>query len=206
MVVFKGINWIIRYTNLNKIKGDWVSLAIGTILSLLLVSDINPINAAQISKRDYQTKLDPYRSVITWPSTSGYHLDHKGVSNFLLNRLSHDDYVIVTSPTWILSIYHYYLGGVDYFLSTKDKQNYVITNERQYVNYITGSKMITDITQIEKLIKECNNDIWFVGDKRLIQEHINYYPKSIKKYLIALSEDPDYVGRDGNTFTTKLEK
>jgi hypothetical protein len=70
------------------------------------------------------------------------------------------------------------------------------------IHHLTGSEILTDLQELKELIEKSPGGIWFLGDRLLLNE--GYYSMPMEEHLRSLVGDPDYVGRDGQTFAVKV--
>jgi len=177
---------------------------LGLLVVLLISQDANPWRAWSVSERTYQSARDPYRSVLSWDPYAGFHQDHERPSQFVKERIKEEDKVVVIGIGYMESLYHFYIGRTDYFLTPTDDPDVstLVDQQRGRIHYITGSNIITGIAQLKALVQK--HELWILGDRRIFRRDNRRYSEEMKDFLSSFVHEEDYIGRDGITFATKI--
>lgn len=172
-----------------------------TLVLLFACQDGNPLLAWRIGERTYQSRKDAIRNVLNWTPHAYYHQDVKNPSLFVRSRILPGEKVMIVGPTYIDNLYHYYLGKIDYSIGSKD---YGRVKDGRFVNYVSGSILLTHNQEIQKTIEENKHGLWLLGDLSVLDPESIYYSTETKDYLLSLVNNPLYMGRDGVSFVVKL--
>jgi hypothetical protein len=178
--------------------------SVGLLVVLLISQDANPWRAWSVSERTYQSARDPYRSVLSWDPYAGFHQDHERPSQFVKERIKEEDKVVVVGIGYMESLYHFYIGQTDYFLTPTDDPDVstIVDRKRGRIHYITGSNIISGIAQLKALVRK--HELWILGDRRIFRRDNRRYSEEMKDFLSSFVREEDYIGRDGITFATKI--
>jgi len=173
---------------------------------LLLNYDTNPARAWEISERSYQSEKPPVRNAITFPFYSDYHPDIKGVSDYLKENISENDKILVFAPDHMLQIVYFYVGKVDFRVTTRKKERgRGILKEGEIFHYTSNCKSITSSAGLEKFVQREGGSIWIISDYRTTDKRNAWFQDSeIREKVRKFTSNPEYVARDGVTFVKKL--
>ncbi len=178
-------------------------LAVAT--TLVISQDANPVAAWRVADRSYQSTRDPVRGVTNWRPYAGFHQDQEGPSRYVRDRRRPGDQVLALGPVHLLGNYHFYAGGVEYTLVPADAPYYyAVSTADRVVNYVTGSELVAGQAGIEALVAEYAGRLWILGDRKLLAEDNAFYSEPLKETLRRLVGDPEYLGRDGQTFAARV--
>jgi hypothetical protein len=181
-----------------------ITLVVTTIL--IISQDANPLYAWYIGNRTYQSARDPTRSIISWKPYATFHQDHESPSLYIKQRLLPGDQIVVLGPSYMLAVYHFYIGEVDYILEpSKGTLSYGKFKGSRIIDYATGSEILHGPQRLKELIANKSGGLWLLGDRILLSQEGIYYSKWEQEYLRSLLEGLDYVGGDGKTFAVKLK-
>jgi hypothetical protein len=183
----------------------WAPAAVAVgLLILLFLEDANPADAHAIGDRTYRSEKDPLRSVISWAPYAGFHQDRKTPSLYVRSHLEPGDKVVGIGPPHTIGVYHFYLEPLGYALGRSGDRSYYREVGGKVVSWVTASEILEDPAAVESLRSKGRGVVWLLLDRLLLAEDNRYYPESAKDYLRSISEDPDYVGLDGQTIAVKL--
>lgn len=180
--------------------------AIGLGVGILFFSqDANPLRAWNVSNRTYDSRKDPVRSVISWQLYADFHQDHEGPSSYARQHMGPDDTTVALGPIFMLPNYHFYVGTVDYAVVPVNQPDYYgrIRNGRM-VNYVTGSELLAGLPGLQRTIDQATGPVWLLADRKLLLEENRFYSEPLKEFLRGPLQDPDYVGRDGQTIVKRI--
>jgi hypothetical protein len=173
---------------------------------LLISQDTNPAFAWKIGERTYQSEKPPFRNVMAFPFYSDYHSDIKGVSNYVREKKSDGDKILVFAPNHVVQIVDFYVGEVDFWVTIEEKKERrgVVRNGGIF-HYTSDCKSITHSSRVEEMVEKESGALWLIGDYRTLEESNPWFSSSkIKEKMRSLAENPDYVARDGITFVKKI--
>jgi hypothetical protein len=207
MVAVKGGSFILNRYRLSAILSrKWVA-SLGVLMILFISQDANPLRGWNIGDRTYQSAVDPARAVISWRFYAGFHQDFEGPSLFVKERLAGQDKVVVIGVGYMASMYHYYTSRTDYYLTPADDPDIstLVNEQGEYIQYITGSNVISGVANLKALVQNHNGTVWLLGDRRMLREDNSRYSKEMKEYLRLLVQEEDYLGRDGITFAVGIQ-
>ena len=175
-------------------------------LILLASPDTNPVSAWQIGERTYQSEKPPVRNVMTYRFYSDYHPDVEGVSQYVKEHISEGDKIAVVGPSHIIQIADFYIGNVDFAITDNEavKTHGIIRNKKQ-IHYTSGCKFITKVEELKSEIKGQDGSVWVIGDYRTLSKKNPWVSNSnLKGAVRRLTQQPDYVARDGITFVKEV--
>jgi hypothetical protein len=180
--------------------------AIPVIVLILLVSqDGNPLYGWNIGNRTYLSSRDPIKSIINWKPYAAFHQDQKTPSSYVREHLLSRDQVIALGPSFMLGVYYFYLGKIDYILlPSKDTLSYGKLKDGRVIDYATGSDVLHGLPMLRELMQKNSGGLWLLGDLTLFDAETDYYSDIEKEYLSFLTHDADYIGLDGRTFALRI--
>ena len=176
------------------------------IVAILFISqDANPLHAWSIGNRTYQSTRDRFRSVISWKPYAGFHQDHQNPSISVKDHLSPEDKIVVLGPIHMIGLYHFYTGNVDYAVApTRTPTYYSLSKKGKLINYVTGSEILGGLPGFKTFLEKSSKGVWLIGDYLLLIDENEFYSRTLKEYLRPLVKNPDFIGRDGQTFAVKI--
>jgi hypothetical protein len=179
----------------------------GVSIILVVGADTNPLSAWEVTERTYQSEKPFARNIIPWRFYSDFHQDVKGPGRFVKTHMAEGDKVAVIGPDHTTQLFHYYIGNVDYTLTSKSKAvRYGVVRRGDLIHYTTGCEFIIEPSEMERLIQKHRGNLWLVGDRRILLESNPYHSdEEVKELVRSLSQDPDYIGKDGITFALKVQ-
>lgn len=193
----------------------FVRLAVGVASIALFLSsqDVSPAHAWEVGSRTYKTTKDPFRSVVSWSHYARYHPDRKSPSLHVRRHMKPEDTVIVLGPAYMVALYEYYVGRVDYVVApapgpairATDPAHYGRVREEEVVHYVNGSELIFGLSHLKSCVQEgkARGRVWILGDHPLLGGSNNFYPEGIKKYVVSISNNEKFLGKDSSTFAVK---
>jgi hypothetical protein len=213
MVITLAITYILKRIPVNILKRIPIKNHLSRNLTVLVMfvsvlfisQDANPLEAWQIGNRTYTSPRDPIRGVINWTTYARFHQDHKSPSLFVKKHLSPGDQVVVLGSTYVVMIYRYYVGQVNYNVYPMDNFGFLgILTNNGYTDYVTGSIIIPNLTDLQEFIENSSGGLWLLGDDVILDDDTNFYPAPLIEYLRSIVRKPDFVGLDGHTFAVKV--
>jgi hypothetical protein len=206
VVVWKIGTFVSGYFSQTKPFSSTVAFLVALPI-IFLSPDVSPVEAWNIGERTYQSEKPPIRNAINFRFYSDFHQDIEGPSSFLREHMAEGDKVAVAGPNYAVQLVHFYVGDVDFALTSADKaERWGLVKEGNLIHYTSDSEFVTDVSELEKLIGTHGGRLWLVGDRRILNENNPMNSnEELKEALRRLSRTPDYVGRDGITFALKIE-
>jgi len=175
------------------------------VVALFATGEANPVAAWEVGARDYGSRLDPSKGVISWQAYAGFHQDHKTPSLYVSRNRSAGDRVIVFGAPHMIGVYGYYLDRIDLALGRPQDRGYLRRRGEENVGWVTGIPTITLHEElIEVLRTPADGTTWLLGDHVLLQADNPYYDESVKTVIRRLAEKPDHLGLDGQTFVVRI--
>jgi hypothetical protein len=210
-VIFAAVAWkvgtlVSDYISQRKSVSKRLAFLVAVPL-LLLSSDVNPVAAWRVGDRTYQSEKPPVRNAINFRFYSDFHQDIEGPGLFVKEHMEERDKVAVVGPNYVVQLVHFYVGYVNFALTSEEKaERWGLVKEGNLIHYTSNSEFITDVSELEKLIRNNRGKLWLIGDRRILNENNPMNSnEEMKEALRRLSQDPDYVGRDGITFVLKID-
>jgi hypothetical protein len=114
------------------------------------------------------------------------------------SELAPGDLVVVSGPTYWVSIYHYYLAGrVDYAVTEKSDRLY---RNGRVTHHVTGVPCLTTPAELAAMLDtDRHRRIWIFGDLNLLRPSNRHFSPEMKQSLSALLLPPRFLGRDRDT-------
>jgi len=205
-VIWKTSALVWTYLNLQRAVSRRTLFLLVITGFLLISQDTNPAFAWKIGERTYQSEKPPFRNVMAFPFYSDYHPDIKGVSNYVKNKKSDGDNILVFAPNYVVQIVDFYVGKVDFWVTVeKKKKRRGIMRNGEILHYTSSCKSIIHSSRVEEMVEQKSGALWLIGDYRTLEESNPWFSSSkIKKKMRSLAGNPDYVARDGITFVKKI--
>ncbi len=176
------------------------------VLALLATGEANPTAAWSVGGRDYSTRRDPAKGVISWAPFAEFHQDHKTPSRFVLDHRSPSDRVVVMGAPHMLGVYAYYLGSgsIDFEIALEDVGKMRLRGDRR-VGWLTGVPVITQPEEVRAILgHRSDGATWLLADRVLLRDDVEYFDERVKEIVRTLAITPEYVGRDGRTFAVRV--
>ncbi|MBD3274648.1 MAG: hypothetical protein GF372_05020 [Candidatus Marinimicrobia bacterium] len=205
MIVFYIFKNMLILLKLSKNKNYFLATVLSSIFILLAIKDANPLFAWDVGERTYTSHRDPVRAILSWEPYANFHQDHYNPAMYVKNNKKPEDKVMVAGLSWTVGVYHYYLNGLDYYFPPSKGQSAVIRNG-EYIHYITGSKSVVGLTELEQTISSADGIFWILMDKQILLENVIYYSEEIKNYLEELKDYIVYMGQDNKSIVIKINK
>lgn len=179
-----------------------IGVLIAVLLAVILSQDIYPSEVLAISRRTYKTVRNPNKAITNMQPYASYHQDYRTPARFLTEHMHTDDIIILMAKAHVPSIYHYYIGKVDYIL-TKNPRDYGEYCDGRLIHYMTGSVGITNSNTLKQVIeKNRERRIWLLTDFYLLD---HYYSPDMRRTVKTLAGKLMYTGQDGKTFVYLID-
>ena len=203
-----------RFGDLLRAYGLRVRVVVPMVVVLVVVfasRDLNPLKAYRIGGREPTTRKDPIRSVLGWGPYAHFQQDLRDPARYVRERMKRGEVIVVVGPPHDAAVYRYYLGRVDYVVSSfVDGKPAAYTNARLlasggYLDPVADARIIHSKAQLKRLVRQKRAaGIWLLSDKLVTDPKLWFLSKPTCGYLAKLTSRPAYVGPDGQTIAVKL--
>lgn len=162
----------------------------GLLVLGVLMTDLSPLKAWQLTKRGYH--LENSEKSLFGISGLDYYPDHKTTAEYVKKHLEEDD--IVIAMDWLEQ--YNYIGKTDYWIRTTDYLHQSYLENGQLRDIYTGAAVIPNLHNLMYILhRNQHRSIWIITSSLEVRlkEKVT---EDILEFLDTLSDYVVYVGRD----------